>query len=850
MIPHRLGLLIVVATLLGAIAGSRCAVADEELIRNGGMEAPGAGVPAGWSSNSYGDLHAMVSIDTLDRHSGASSLLIACRDYVRGAAQAVQRGLSLVKDEPYRVRLWMKAKTPLRVMVVLRENRAPFFPYIHDEFHVTTDWRPYVVTGRAPVSSTDVGLYIALQSNGEIHVDDVSVTRGEPGDLGPRYTVVQAPRNLIYNPSFEVGAAGWTPSRQISFSREARDGRWSAVVREQPLESRPIAIIPFQQYTASAWVRAEQGTANLRIEIAEWADIGHDVPTARYSVSRDVLARQTWTRVDLTNWIAPRQSESVVVRFSADGPVDVDAVQFQLGRLTDYLDRDRADVGLIVDPAWRALGASVPIAVRIDSRRRRPCDVEIEVEDVWGQIVGRTLLSVRQGKDESRWEFRPRTTGAFRIVARVAGSDAHDEASVPVLPPVGRQYSLESPFGIHALPVNGSPSLRAAEAIGARWIRLHDFGDYCHWYQVEPAPGIEVWHDREIDELAAAGFTIMANLGHPPTWASSPRGHATADRAWGNSPPRDIAEWSDYVRKTVQHYSSRIKMWEIWNEPYNKDFFDGTPEEYVALLRAAYGVIKSVDPDAMVIGGCFTPARDEWTNRVLAAGALPSMDAMSFHYYWGPRDVEGGASSAMSRAVAHYTNLMLHHGRVLPLFLTEGGVRSMPLESDLPEHDAVPVASDAVFALVAGIAELLSTGVSRIGYYYAGPTDARAHWYSTVTTGAYGLFDYRSALKPTAVAYAVVEHALRNRHPAGFLRVDDVVFYMFDGTEGVVALGWASENPREPPLDRPCFDAMGAPSACRLERNRPVIVNGGTMPPGEFGDELSRALRSGRKSLE
>jgi len=62
-------------------------------------------------------------------------------------------------------------------------------------------------------------------------------------------------------------------------------------------------------------------------------------------------------------------------------------------------------------------------------------------------------------------------------------------------------------------------TLLASTSMGARWVRLHDFGDYCHWYQVEPEKGRFIWRDREIDALRKCGFLILANLGHPPRWA-------------------------------------------------------------------------------------------------------------------------------------------------------------------------------------------------------------------------------------------------------------------------------------------------------------------------------------------
>ena len=86
----------------------------------------------------------------------------------------------------------------------------------------------------------------------------------------------------------------------------------------------------------------------------------------------------------------------------------------------------------------------------------------------------------------------------------------------------------------------------------------------------------------------------------------------------------------------MEHYRERIQNWEVWNEPYWTGFFTGTPEEYAELLQVACRAIKRADPHAVVVGGCFTPADEAWTRRVLAAGGLEFMDVLSYHVYWSP----------------------------------------------------------------------------------------------------------------------------------------------------------------------------------------------------------------------
>ncbi len=196
----------------------------------------------------------------------------------------------------------------------------------------------------------------------------------------------------------------------------------------------------------------------------------------------------------------------------------------------------------------------------------------------------------------------------YRVRVRAGDSPATGEVWFGVFPQRDRKLRPESMFGTHVTAVVPQPTntLLASEAMGARWVRLHDFGDFCHWRVVEPEKGRFEWRDAEIDDLRNRGFTIMANLGHPPLWAGRPHPADQDHGNWTSAPPRDIAEWENYVFKTVEHFRDRIRHWEVWNEPCWQGFFSGTPEEYAELLKVAHRAIKRADPQAVVIGGCFS----------------------------------------------------------------------------------------------------------------------------------------------------------------------------------------------------------------------------------------------------
>ena len=264
--------------------------------------------------------------------------------------------------------------------------------------------------------------------------------------------------------------------------------------------------------------------------------------------------------------------------------------------------------------------------------------------------------------------FTPDKPGMYRVRVRAGDSPATGEVWFGVFPQRDRRLRPDSMFGTHVTAVVPEPTntLLASEAMGARWVRLHDFGDFCHWRVVEPEKGRFEWRDAEIDDLRNRGFMILANLGHPPLWAGRPHPAGAGPRRLDQRPPRDVAEWENYVFKTVEHFRGRIRHWEVWNEPCWQGFFSGTPEEYAELLKVAYRAIKRADPQAVVIGGCFSSHAAEWTKRVLAQDGLDFMDALSYHVYWSPAVTEPaapGEPTFIEQEVRHFVDLMRERGQ-------------------------------------------------------------------------------------------------------------------------------------------------------------------------------------------
>jgi hypothetical protein len=392
--------------------------------------------------------------------------------------------------------------------------------------------------------------------------------------------------------------------------------------------------------------------------------------------------------------------------------------------------------------------------------------------------------------------------------------------------------------------------------MGARWVRLHDFGDFCHWRVVEPQKGRFEWRDAEIDDLRRRGFMILANLGHPPRWAGRPHPAEQDHGDWTSAPPRDPAEWENYVFQTVEHFRGRIRHWEVWNEPCWNGFFSGTPEEYAALLKIAYRAVHRADPQAAVIGGCFSSHAAPWTKRVLAQDGLDFMDALSYHVYWSPAVTESDAPEQpafIETEVRHFVDLMRQRGKPRPIYMTEGGLRSPPFASWLPKEGfsrGAPFGSqagaerpltglDAACGMVRGMVQMLSAGVTNICYYYTGGERGAMPWFSAMANGYYVLMDYDGRPKPTMMAYSALEQQLDGATPRGARVRDGLTVHLFAKGSGAVAVAWSQRERSLAIENARVLDLMGnQQQEPQLRPGEPVFVVAPHLTPEQLDARL------------
>jgi len=626
----------------------------------------------------------------------------------------------------------------------------------------------------------------------------------------------------VQNSGFELGMAGWTMPEMVAIEQGGASGRCAHWLNKGAymLEGRPVALKPAQQYTFSASLRSPEAGTKVRLSLCEVG--GGDSPGQEFALSPD------WQRHSFVFIAQPHQNARYYLSFSRTqgGSFYADNIQLEEGDLTDYAPISPAEAAFDLPRGQRfpTIGETVHIGILAASTGKRPAP---RVTLVATDYFGKGLLSLAVPLDRPRREVTLKLDRPGFVSLALQDPDdprtVSDEAQLCVTYPIDTSLEGDPFFGAHG--TEGTPgeylAITALARAGARFWRLHDMPSYTQWFMVEPEKGKFVWHDAEIDAMRARGLRVLGVFCRTPKWAGrDPGGEPVDPMAW---PPRDWDEFGNYVYRTVEHYRGRIEHWEVWNEPWGRGFWAGTPEEYAKLLEVAYTQAKRADPDCVIVGGCLWPPRPEFTDRVLAAGALRHMDAVSYHHYCEPDAVAMGQVKDWHDQIR--AKIDAAGGRNLPLWMTEGGCSCPSYYWWLDRRDQARAAAETV---AKHLIQTKSLGVETFFLYYAWQEIGSPRMFHGLQSGWYvhPLLEYDGSPKTSYAAYAGAARLLAGARPAGSIEEGRFRVYAFerDG-EAVLAL-WARDALLEPAVLR--VD-LGAQRECRnlMGAREPVVTEGG-----------------------
>ncbi|MGB8114652.1 MAG: hypothetical protein WCF22_12810 [Candidatus Sulfotelmatobacter sp.] len=169
-----------------------------------------------------------------------------------------------------------------------------------------------------------------------------------------------------------------------------------------------------------------------------------------------------------------------------------------------------------------------------------------------------------------------------------------------------------------------------------------------NWIDLETSNGVYDWSnlDAMLAEAQTMGVDVLYTFGKVPAWASSnPTDPNCTDiyHAGDCAPPSDVNSGDDYFKAYVTalmaHVGTKISYFEMWNEPYNLPYWDGTPQELAIMVADAAPIILAANPEALIM----TPSVSPWKNQhVFVQNFLDAIqgevtfDVFSMHdYTWG-----------------------------------------------------------------------------------------------------------------------------------------------------------------------------------------------------------------------
>ena len=184
------------------------------------------------------------------------------------------------------------------------------------------------------------------------------------------------------------------------------------------------------------------------------------------------------------------------------------------------------------------------------------------------------------------------------------------------------------------------------------------------WDDTNPKPDRYRWTfwKSVIDRARTAGIEFRPYYAYTPPWAGPAY----------NSPPTSDREFADACSHMAAAIGPLVPSLEIWNEPDNVAFWNGSPKAYGNLLRRCTSAIRQADPRATVVLGGLVYLDSTWLDRT-EDRAPGSYDVSSFHQYsetpWNPVTVEKITSP--SDFWGGYDRLS--QGRSIPVWMDEGG---------------------------------------------------------------------------------------------------------------------------------------------------------------------------------
>ncbi|MBT3290740.1 MAG: hypothetical protein HN380_25575 [Victivallales bacterium] len=606
---------------------------------------------------------------TPDRPPGANDAAqkIEIRGISNGALQffCCSDGFPLKRSHWYRVSFRMRGTGGIgNVTAMIRKIGGPWTALVRGlVIQPTEEWQSYTFTGQ-PVTDIDRDFGVMFQTGfmGTLWLDDLVV---EEFEANPDTAVPPAPPvlgNLFPRSSFEgrrdhLWASGsyayadvlWKDPQHFR-AEGGKVGRYCLGVpggNSCFTRSYMFSVTPGHRYTFSAWLRGDKPDTQCTVGLhgkRQTTEQGKGLG------GRGLTLGTEWQRYEVsTGKPIPEHVRYVFVSLTPRNPgtVFADGFQFEIGdKGTPYQPASPAELYVDMGQAGGNIvfwGEPLPLrllAAMDAADAPATLAAELVITAFPDRQVFRRILELPVNR-ELQLPVDPPRNGLFRVTLKAVDPKLAAEHEMiaarlprPRLVPHERSY-----FGTHA-------TIRPffidyAHKIGMKWTRFHDATIMCKWSGAEPKRGEYRWYDEQIKGIRDGGLQILALPDRPPKWAQ------TDPEKTGNV--IDVAAFALYCESAARHYRGLIDYWEMWNEPYMRGFFKGTPEQFAAVLDAGAAAIRRGNPDARIVGFCPELSSLNFPRKV-AALTKTKVDVFSFHAYF--QNVTGGGTADFAQELA------------------------------------------------------------------------------------------------------------------------------------------------------------------------------------------------------
>ncbi|GAI32730.1 unnamed protein product, partial [marine sediment metagenome] len=243
------------------------------------------------------------------------------------------------------------------------------------------------------------------------------------------------------------------------------------------------------------------------------------------------------------------------------------------------------------------------------------------------------------------------------------------------------------------------------------------------WGSIEREKGKYDWreHDEYVGKIQSYNMAILPVIWPFAEWDQAnwgPVGGTTPlvfEDWWGRGrrKPYDMDAYRRFVSALVERYDGDgigdmpglrhpIKYWQAGFAPSVQEgyyaWFDGSPEDYLEVLKATYQAVKEADPEANVLSagmGAMGPDNVSFWEPIFGKGSQ-YFDIASVHIVWtypemGASKVAKTELIAMAElTVAEYKKLLSEYGIDKPIWVTEASYDTW--------HDVSPEEHGRIFA--------------------------------------------------------------------------------------------------------------------------------------------------------